>query len=306
MKPEPTAVHLPGTLGVESSKFEMAPPEPLREQPAPAPRPPRELPASYGETKVVLLVRDPEWVFAYWEINDSARAQHGLARGMHNKTLALRVYDITDITFTGSNAHRSYDVIINDFTMSWYLRMPEIHRSWCVDLGYYDPQSGDFISLARSNTVQTPSNRISPLADEQWMQISQERLEEILRLSGGFSLMDLRGSENVLRAISEKLKIQIEQAEGASAAITSGQIIRRPSLEKDFWLVVNTDLIVYGATEPDARVTVQGKPVTLRKDGTFSLRFTLPDGSLMIPVCAINPDGDREREIVPKVKKETH
>jgi len=59
---------------VESTKFEIAPPE----MPAPTVQQPRELPKEYGETKIVLLVRDPEWVFAYWEINDEIRFRHGL------------------------------------------------------------------------------------------------------------------------------------------------------------------------------------------------------------------------------------
>jgi len=45
--------------------------------------------------------------------------------------------------------------------------------------------------------------------------------------------------------------------------------------------------------------------VPLRSDGTFSVRFTLPDGTLVIPVHALNADGDRRCEIVPKVKKDT-
>ena len=36
-----------------------------------------------------------------------------------------------------------------------------------------------------------------------------------------------------------------------------------PAAEKAFWLQVHTELILYGATEPDATVTVQGQPVKL-------------------------------------------
>jgi len=300
VKEPPIPLHVTIT-DVESTKFEITPPE----KPVPTVQPPRELPKEYGETRIVLLVRDPEWVFAYWEINDEMRFRHSLERGVHNKTLAFRVYDVTDIIFDGTNAHRYYDVIINDYALSWYLRMPEVNRSWCVDLGYYDPKSGDFVLLARSNTVTTPPGRISNIIDEKWMQVSQEHLEEIMRLSGGFGPFDFRGSENVIRDISEKLKIQIEQAGGASGALASGQISIRPAEKKNFWLVVNTDLIVYGATEPNAKVTIQGKTVPLRKDGTFSVRFTLPDGTMDIPVRAVNASGDSKREIIPKVKKET-
>ena len=49
--------------------------------------------------------------------------------------------------------------------------------------------------------------------------------------------------------------------------------------------------IVYGATEPDATVTCQGRPVQLRPDGTFTLRFALPDGQQVIPCAARSADG---------------
>ena len=34
-----------------------------------------ELPAQYGQNKLVLLVRDPWWVYAYWEVTDSKRRE---------------------------------------------------------------------------------------------------------------------------------------------------------------------------------------------------------------------------------------
>ena len=69
--------------------------------------------------------------------------------------------------------------------------------------------------------------------------------------------------------------------------------------------MVNTELIVYGATEPDAKVTVSGKEIALRPDGTFSLRFSLPDGKQIIPVKAVSADSLDERVITPVVTKET-
>jgi hypothetical protein len=64
-------------------------------------------------------------------------------------------------------------------------------------------------------------------------------------------------------------------------------------------------LIVYGATEPDALLTVQGKPVKLRPDGTFTLRFAFPDGELTIPVKAISADTIDSRQITITAKRKT-
>jgi len=45
--------------------------------------------------------------------------------------------------------------------------------------------------------------------------------------------------------------------------------------------------------------------VKLRNDGTFSLRFALPDGKLEMPVTAVSPDEVEERTIEIKVTKGT-
>jgi len=60
--------------------------------------------------------------------------------------------------------------------------------------------------------------------------------------------------------------------------------------EQAFWLKVNAELIIYGSTEPDAKVSIGGKPVALRSDGSFSYRFALPDGQYELPVVAVSAD----------------
>jgi hypothetical protein len=71
------------------------------------------------------------------------------------------------------------------------------------------------------------------------------------------------------------------------------------------WFWVNAELIVYGATEPDASVTFQGKPIELRPDGTFSMRFALPDGVQVMPIRATSADRIDDRVITPIVSRET-
>jgi len=65
-----------------------------------------------------------------------------------------------------------------------------------------------------------------------------------------------------------------------------------PPESRNFWFNVNAELVIYGATESDAQVTIGGRPVRLRPDGTFSFRFALPDGSYQLPVAAVSSHGD--------------
>lgn len=78
---------------------------------------------------------------------------------------------------------------------------------------------------------------------------------------------------------------------------------RRP--ESKFRLAADCELILYGATEPDAFVTVAGRKVNLNPDGTFSMRFALPDGGADLPVRALSRDKTDSRRIGISVTRKT-
>jgi hypothetical protein len=65
--------------------------------------------------------------------------------------------------------------------------------------------------------------------------------------------------------------------------------------QRGFWFNVNAELIIYGATEPDATVTIGERTIKLRDDGTFSFRFALPDGKYSLPAAAHSADGVETR-----------
>ena len=74
---------------------------------------------------------------------------------------------------------------------------------------------------------------------------------------------------------------------------------------KGFWFNVNAELIIYGATEPGAKVTLGGHEIKLRADGTFSFRFALPDGKYDLPAVAVSASGDDARAADLKFSRET-
>ena len=79
----------------------------------------------------------------------------------------------------------------------------------------------------------------------------------------------------------------------------------QPNADRGFWLAVQTELVVSGITEPDAKVTIQGISIPVRPDGTFTVRFELPDGEQIVPVIAVSRDGMFEKEITPRVTRST-
>ncbi|MFA5114163.1 MAG: DUF4912 domain-containing protein [Candidatus Margulisiibacteriota bacterium] len=248
-----------------------------------------EFPGGYDENRIVLMVRDPHWLYAYWEVNGQRRGEIAGEIGadlLNRSREVLRVYETA--------SWQSFDVLIDGGARSWYIKVPEPNRTYCVDIGFLTPD-GRFIAAARSNWVTTPLDRMSDVIDEQWLIPDWEKM---YALSGGFGLG--RGSEE----IREMMRRRLEQ-ESASGWISSMGSPVRLMGERPFWLAANCELIVYGATEPSATVTVQGHKIELRPDGTFSLRFALPDGNQVIPIEAIRDDGAERRKITPKIERKT-
>ena len=165
-----------------------------------------------------------------------------------------------------------------------------------------ESRSGRFLVLARSNRATTPRDMPSNTVDDKYM-VPDWEFEKIYALSGGFSFDSGSGSIELKELIEKALAAEIGSGAPGSFGITS------PGLEKargrGFWFRVGTELIVYGSTEPDAKVTVQGRPVALRPDGTFSLRFALPDGVQEVPAAAESADGVERIDIDSVVEKRT-
>ncbi|MDD5132524.1 MAG: DUF4912 domain-containing protein [bacterium] len=257
------------------------------------------LPDGYGDTLIVLLPRDPQWIFAYWEISEKTRneiTQKYGANIFQKAKPAIRVYDVTNVNFNGQNANRSFDIFITPESKNWYIYVGMPKRSYCADLGLL-VDDGVFITLARSNVVATPAGSVSDIYDEQWMLVKED-FEKLMKLSG----IDKIGASS-----AEALKILTQRLESVLAVSSksgSGVGPVRPE-KRGFWLIADAELIVYGATEPDALLTVQGKPVKLRPDGTFSLRFAFPDGELNIPIKAISADTIDSRQITINAKRKT-
>jgi len=126
-----------------------------------------EFPRSYGKNQLTLLVRDPEWLYAYWEITATVQSEFSRQFGdiWNLSRPTLRVYDVTD-----ENKKTFYDIQIQDYAESWYIHVGKPNHTFFVDLGRVLPD-GRFYCIARSNFVTTPSNRISDVIDPNWLPI---------------------------------------------------------------------------------------------------------------------------------------
>ncbi len=258
----------------------------------------QEIPQDYDDTRVVLMVRDPYWLYSYWSISQATKGFiSGTIKAWDQISLVLRVYDITNRNFDGSNSNYFFDININHGANNWYIHVGGPNRTFCVDLGFIQ-DNGIFYTISRSNIVTTPRDNVSEVIDEEWM-IIEEDFRKLYQLTAG-------GIGNSSAELVESLLKRLEREMGSQAVSSMSSPSKLPPRERNFWFVLNTELIVYGATEPDATVTVQGEPIQLRPDGTFTLRFALPDGNLDIPVAARSNDGIETITITPTVVKQTN
>ena len=73
----------------------------------------------------------------------------------------------------------------------------------------------------------------------------------------------------------------------------------------EFPFEVDAQLVVYGATDPNAKVTLGGEPVQVENDGTFCVRMGMPDRRQVLPIVACSRDGSEQRTTVLAVERNT-
>jgi hypothetical protein len=262
---------------------------------------PKDLPAGYGKDRIVVMVRDPYWLHCYWELTRHAiqRAEAALGQEWHTAKPILRLLDVTSNDTTSATESTVRDIGIHGGCNNWYIDVGNPPRSFRVDIGYL-ARSGRFYVLARSNVVSTPRAGVSDTIDENWSDIDPKKADRIYAMSGGF---DPTASSLELKQLFEE-RLRRPLGSPAVTSFGSGGLMPGGKARK-FWFQLDAELIVYGATEPNARVTLQGEPVKLRPDGTFTMRFSLPDSRQIIPAVATAPDGMEERTIVLAVERNT-
>jgi hypothetical protein len=261
---------------------------------------PKDLPAGYGKDRIVVMVRDPYWLHAYWELTRLAvqRAEAALGQDWHGAKPILRLLDVGNQDTTSAAESIVRDIDIHGGCNNWYIEVHSPPRAFRVDIGYVSKR-GRFYVLARSNVVNTPRAGVSDVIDENWSDLDQQQADRIYAMSGGY---DPTASSLELKQLFEE---RLRRPLGSPAVTSFGSGGFLFGRQRRFWFQLDAELIVYGATEPNARVTLQGEPVKLRPDGTFTMRFSLPDSRQIIPAVATSADGIEERTIVLAVERNT-
>ena len=298
-----------------------------------------ELPGGYGESRVVLLPRDPQWAYCYWDIPNEHKEE---LRRQGGQQLALRIYDVTDINLGQQSPHNIQEYLCDELAREWYLPIPVSDRDYVVDIGYRCAD-GRWLSLARSAPV-----RIPPVYPSDWIEDNfiTVNWEQDLRGKTVFTLVPPSkkqagtvGSNEIYEQIFDMTKSveamrvagslfgsmqQVPEQAVSSYVFPSGvgmwalptvsglnmsgvgfSASAPPVRPRKFWLIADAELIVYGATEPDATVTIGGRPIKLNPDGTFRFQMSFQDGVIDYPIVAVAADGEQTRSVHMNFERQT-
>ncbi len=246
--------------------------------------------------RIALMASDPYWLHVVWEISQPSvfRAEAALGPDWHFAKPILRLLDVTSTDTTSTSEGKVRDVVIHGGLNHWYLDVPQPPRSYRVDIGYL-AKSGQFFGLGRSNVVTPPKPGMAESVTDTWA-ADVERAggaERVLAMSTGF---ESSGGPSVLRdMLDEQIKRPAKEGQFGGGA-TPGRL-------KKFHFELGAELIVFGQSDPNATVTLQNDPVKLRPDGSFTMRFSLPDSRQIIPAVAVSADGLEEQTIVLAVER---
>ena len=277
--------------------------------------------SSSSETKVVFLPRDPEWAYVFWEISDNDRAN---AQNEGASRLCLRLADVTNKNNGVANPGTLQEVVVDSHSTEWYLPIPLGGRDYKVELGYRIGHK--WMSLAHSSSAKVPSLHPSEQILDQFVPFSLETpvnstdpkiesfaseqpdsgLHERLYQSATTKFRTRRvGSEEFQEGFPTDLNSNNESGSGLWASGLNESGIGGVPQARSFWLVADAELIVYGATDPSAKLFIEDEEVPLANDGTFRLQVPFRDGIQNYSIKAIDKDGVDSRNITMKFERVT-
>lgn len=346
-KPAPTAQGLPEIL-FEGDLPESAPASPGQRF-ATGLTPPQEplisggeLPEAYGTQQVLVIPRDPHWLYVHWDLTREQLREYN-TQSVH-KHLVLRLSRPDQENASAGEVH------VHPESRHWFVHVAVAGVKYGVELGYYGKSQG-WTRISKSAPATMPPDVVSGSTDVRFATIPADvalsklvdivkssadkdlalaHAIEAMRLAGNPALPPMAagdvpkpwGAEQE-RALAEIINVrQLGRVTAGSMDIT--ELVKRelqqdfssmmaalsgpggtsslssptggaPTGPRGFWFNVNAELIIYGATERDAKVSIGGQKVSLRPDGSFSHRFALPDGRHELPVTAVSADDAEAR-----------
>lgn len=116
------------------------------------------LPERYEENRLVLMLRDPSWVYCYWDIEDRILSE--LAVNPDYTGLVLRVIELAAVDWSKDSMIDWFDIPIQFEDLSRYINLPSEDSCYGVEI---HAQMGEREALVtRSNIVESSRDYVAP------------------------------------------------------------------------------------------------------------------------------------------------
>jgi len=251
--------------------------------------------------RLMLMVCDPYWIRACWEVTEQLveRVRSAMSRHWHTSDPILRLYRVDPTT-----TRREFvkDVEISGGVSNWYVPVENPPSSFVVELGYKS-RDGQFFTLLSSNAVQTPKQFVrdsngrpsteSFNAPFNFQTGSYDRWTQKAR----HTQAERRSS---LDEGSDKTFAPSESAVGTSLSTNEGFIA--PST---FLFQADAEVLFTGRVSNGATVKVREESVCQAPDGSFSIRFSLPERRHVFPIVATSLDENETQTIIVAIERNT-
>lgn len=155
------------------------------------------LPDKYNETKIVLLLRDPLWAFAYWEIKDSESAK------FKNSNVVIRIHRM----IPGEKKIDFFSIPVSLEDKSWYVNLPESNSEYYAEI--ITTVFGKEEVMTRSNIIKSPKTDLGNMEESGAL-----KDHNILLLSGLYEVGASSSMSKIPQRIISMLDNQYLQIKG--------------------------------------------------------------------------------------------
>ena len=245
--------------------------------------------------RLVLSVCDPFWLRAYWEATPRRveRIRSAMGQSWHTADPTLRLYRVDREPHDATRREFVADFPVRGGVSSCYVPVDDPPQSFVVELGYL-ARDKRFFTLISSNVVETP---------QRYVHDAFGRPEE----NGLGFPTNFDAFVPQRRAPRPRFSPPSSESSFSPGALNGSARwnVDALSASSDLRVAVDCELVVKVRATPGARVRVKEEAIRLKEDGTFSIRYRLPERRHVFPVVATSPDGSETRTIVLAIDRNT-
>jgi len=251
--------------------------------------------------RLVLMVRDPYWLHVFWEVSAKTmeRAKVALGHVWYTSVPVLRLFRLSADGTGAPKRQLIRDVPVHGGVNNWYLDVTNPPSTFIVELGYLTREK-KFHPTLSSNIVETPQQQVIDeleKLDGNWKGVADD-LGRVFKLSSGE-----RHNQELKEVLEEQLGRPMSPQLLSRYRVAKQGNIDKP--RRNFRFAADVDVIIHGKSDPNVQVTIRNEPVTVNDDGTFAVRFALPEKRHLYSIEAEGSDGVEMQRTILTLERNT-